>query len=128
MGRKHNKVCATLNYIEHFLILACTIIRFISISGFASLLDFPIGITSSTIGLKVFAIVAGIKEYKSIIKKKKEKHDKVVLLAKSKLNSMEVLISKTLMDSNISHDDFVLMNNVRNESDDMKEETKNLKR
>ena len=127
MGRKHNKVCATLNYIEHFLILACKIIRFISITGFASLLDFPIGITSSTIGLKDFAIAAGIKKYRSIIKKKKEKHDKIVLLAKSKLNSIEVLISKTLIDSNISHYDFFLMNNVQNKSDDMKEETKNLK-
>ena len=41
-------------------------------------------------------IAAGIKKYKSIIKKKKKKHDKIVLLAKSKLNGIEVLISKAL--------------------------------
>ena len=63
----------------------------------------------------------GIK--KSIIKKKKKKHDKRVLLAKSKLNSIELLISKALIDSNISHDEFILMN--LKEFYDMKEEIKN---
>ena len=50
-----------------------------------------------------------------MIKKKKKKHDKIVLLAKSKLNSIEVLISKALIDSNISYDQFVLINNVLKE-------------
>ena len=40
-----------------------------------------------------------------IIKKKKKKHDKIVLLGKSKLNTIEVLISKVLIDSYISHDE-----------------------
>ena len=52
--------------------------------------------------------------YKSI-NTKKYKYVKIVLLAKSKLNSTEVFISKTLIDSNISHDEFVLMNNVLKE-------------
>ena len=43
------------------------------------------------------------------------KRDKIVLLAKSKLNSIEVLISKALVDSVISHDEFVLRNNVLKE-------------
>ena len=46
-------------------------------------------------------------------KKKKKKHDKIVLLGKDKLNTIEVLISKVLIDSYISHDEFVSMNNVR---------------
>ena len=112
MSKKHKKVCTTLNYIEHFLILGSTITGCVSISAFASLVGIPIGIASSTIGLKICVITAGIKKYKSIIKKKKKKHDKIVLLAKSKLNSIEVLISKALIDSVISHDEFVLINNV----------------
>ena len=48
------------------------------------------------------------------------------MLAKSKLNSLEVLISKALIDSNISHDEFVLINNVLKEYDDMKEKIKSL--
>ena len=61
------------------------------------------------------------------MKKKKKKHDKIVLLAKSKLNSTEVLISKALIDSNISHDELVLINNVLKERNDIKQELKNLK-
>ena len=76
------------------------------------MLGIPIGIRSSAIRLEVYAITAGIKNYKSIIKKKKKKHDKIVLLARSKLNSTEVLISKVLIDSNISHENFFLINNV----------------
>ena len=48
------------------------------------------------------------------------------MLAKSKLSSLEVLISKALIDSNISHDEFVLINVIK-EYDDMKEEIKDLK-
>ena len=126
MSRKHKKVCTTLNYIEHFLILASAIAGCISISAFASLLGIPIGITSSAVGLKICAVTAGIQMYKSIVKKKKKKHDKMVLLAKTKLNSIKVLISKALIDSNIGHDDYVVINNVLKEFDKMKKEIKNL--
>ena len=61
MSKKHKKVCAKLNYIEHFLILASSIARCISIFDFASLIGIPIGITSSAIGLKICALTAGIK-------------------------------------------------------------------
>ena len=60
MSKKHKKVCTTLNYIEHFLILASTITGCVSISAFASLIGIPIGITSSAIGLKICAKTAGI--------------------------------------------------------------------
>ena len=125
MGKQQKKVCTTLNYIEHFLNLASTISGCISISDFASSVDIPIGITSSAIGLKVSATTAEIKNYNSIIKKKK--HDKTVFLANPKLNSIEVLISKALIDLNISHDKFVLINNVLKEYDDINEKIKNLK-
>ena len=72
ISKKHKKIYATLNYIEHLLVLASTITGCISISDFTSLIGIPIGITSSAIGLKICAITAGIKKYKSIIKKKKK--------------------------------------------------------
>ena len=123
MSKKHKNVCTTLNYIEHFLILGSSITGYISISAFASLGGIPIGITSSAIAIT--AITVAINQYKSIIKKKKKKHDKIVLLAKSKLNSTEILIYKGLIDSVISHDEFVLINNVLKEYNQMKEEIKN---
>ena len=83
ISRKHKKVCTTLNYIEHFLILVSTITGCISISAFASLLGIPTGSTSSAIGLKLCAITAEIE-----------------------------IVCKAFMDSNISHDKFILTNNV----------------
>ena len=77
MSRRHKKFCTTLNYIEHFLILTSIGTESISISALGSLPVIPIGITSSEIGLKISAITAGIKKYRSIIKKKKKKHDKI---------------------------------------------------
>ena len=106
MSKKDKKVCTTLNYIEHFLILASTIKGCISIYAFASLIGIPIGIMSSAIGLKICAITAGIKKYKPMIKNKKKKHDKTILIGKSKLTSVEVLISQTFIDSATSHDEF----------------------
>ena len=61
------------SYTELFLILASKITSCISISAFASLLGIPTGIASSAIGLKICTITAGIKKYKSIIKKKRKK-------------------------------------------------------
>ena len=54
--------------------------------------------------------------------REKKKHDKVELLAKSKLKNIEVVISKALIDSNIRHDKLVLINK---EFYDVKEEIKN---
>ena len=56
----------------------------------------------------------------------KKKHDKILLIAKSKLNSIEVLISMALTESVISLDEFVLINNVLQEYNEMKDEIKNL--
>ena len=58
-------------------------------------------------------------------KKIKNKHDKIVLLNITKLSTIEVLISKALIDSNISHDEFASLDNVLKEYDKMKEGIQN---
>ena len=72
MSEKHKKFCRVLNYIDHLLSVISTITGCVSISAFAPLVSIPLGITSSAIGLKICAITAGIKRYKSIIKKRKK--------------------------------------------------------
>ena len=74
MSKKNKWVCTTINYIEHILILASAITGCVSISSFASLVGILIGITSSSIGLKICAITVGIKMHQPIIQKKKQKH------------------------------------------------------
>ena len=94
MSEKYKKTCKYLNYIEHLHILALTVTSCVWISAF-------VGITSSAVGIEIFAISAGIKKYKSITKKKKKKHDYTVLLGIKKLNTIRVLISKGLIGSYI---------------------------
>ena len=115
-SEKYKKTCKYLSHVEHLLILASIITCCVSMFAFASLVCVPVGIT---------AITARIKKFKSIIKKKKKKHDKIVLLGKDQLNTTEVLISKALINSYISHDEFVSVNNALREYYEMKEEIKN---
>ena len=63
--KKHKNICKTLIYIEHLLILACTLTNLVSIFAFASLLGIPKGITSS-------AVTTKIKKNKTRLKKKKK--------------------------------------------------------
>lgn len=57
----------------------------VSTSTFAFSVGILTGVTSLAVGIKIFAINAGIKRYESVIKKYKEKHDKTALLQKTKL-------------------------------------------
>ena len=108
MSENYKKFYRFLNYTEHLFLLISTVTGCVSISAFSSFVGIPIGITSSAIGLKICLITAGIKKYKSVIKKNKKKHNKILSLAKSRLNTVEV----------------VLINNMPKEFDDMKEEIK----
>ena len=72
----------------------------VSISAFDSLVATHVGL-SSAVGIKFGAITEGIKKYKSIIKEMMKKHDKIALLGKYKLNTIEVLIPEALIDSYI---------------------------
>ena len=72
MSKKHKKVCRVLHYTDYSVILISTITGCIYILASAFLVGTPVGITSSATGLKTCVITAGIKKYKSIIKKKKE--------------------------------------------------------
>ena len=85
------------------------------------------GITISAIGFNIWAVAAGIKKYKSIIKEKENKGDKIVLLGKSILYNIEVLIFNALIHLNICHDGLVLINNMLKKYDKMKEKNKNWK-
>ena len=76
-------------YINYFCVLASTFTGCISISVFVSLIGIPTRTTSFAVVLKISTL---IKRYKPIIKKKKKKHDKIIFLAKSKLNKIEVFI------------------------------------
>ena len=67
----------------------------------------PVGIASASFTL-IFSLTTGIvKILLSITRNKKKNHDNIFILAKSKLNSIETLISQALIDMEISHEEFV---------------------
>ena len=125
LSNKNKKVCTTLNYVEHFLTLIFAVTVCISISAFPSLIDISKGIMSYKIRLNICAIIARIKKYKSIIRKKKKKHDKIVLLAKTNLDCIKGLISRSLTDSCIERNYYHLIDVLR-KYDYMKEEINKL--
>ena len=127
ISKKHKKVCRVLNYLKHLLIFIYIVSRCVLISVFASLVSVPVGITNSAVCLKICAIIAGIKRYKSIIKKKRKKQDNVSFSGKNKLNAVKVLISKVTIDSYINHGEVLSVNNLLREYNEMKEEIKNPK-
>ena len=116
--KKHKKVCKALNYIEHLLILASTVNEYVSITTITSLVYNPVGIASLAGETNICAVTAVIKKCISMIKKMK--HDKILLLANDKLNAIEILSSKVLIYSSISHNKFVSVKNVLQEYEDMK--------
>ena len=112
--------CKALYYIRHFFIFIPAVSGCVSISAFASLVNISVGTTSSAVGSKTCAITREIKSYQTIFTKKKRKKDHIVLLAKTKLNWIEVFISKVLIDLYINHDEIVLVNNMSRECNEIK--------
>ena len=79
----------------------------VSIISFTSIVGAPVGIASASFTL-IFSLTTGIvKKLLNITRKKKKKHDKILMLAKSKLNSSETLVSQALIDMEISHEEFI---------------------
>ena len=60
-------------------------------------------------------------------RKKKKKHNKVVMLAQSKLNSIVTLMSQALIDLDISHEEFKTILNEKEKYDQIKESIRNTK-
>ena len=60
MSGKYKNTCKYLNYVEHLLNVVSTVTGCLSISRFDSLVTIPVGIASSTVGIKIWAITAGI--------------------------------------------------------------------
>ena len=102
-----SKYVTAFDYIDKVLIALSTTSGGVSIILFTSAVGAPVGIASAIFTL-IFSLTTGIvKKLLSITRNKKKKHDKIIMLAKSKLNSIETLVSQALVDMEISHEEFV---------------------
>ena len=97
----------------------------VSLISFTSIIGAPAGIASASFTL-IFSLTTGIvKKILNITRKKKKKHDKILMLAKSKLNSIGTLISQALIDMDISHEEFITILKKKDRYKMMKDNFKN---
>ena len=104
-SKKLSKYVAVFDYIDQALIVLSTTSGGVSIISFKTIDGAPVGIAGASLTLSVSLSTDIFRKLLNITRKKK--HDKIPMLAKSKLNSIETLISQELIDMDISHEEFV---------------------
>ena len=104
-SKKLSKYIADFDYIDKVLIVLSATIEGVSITSFTTIVDAPVRIASASFSL-IFSLTTGItKKLLNITRKKK--HHKILMLAESKLSSIDTLISQALIVMDISHEEFI---------------------
>ena len=119
-SKKLSKYVAAFDYIDKILIVLSATTGGVSICSFASCVGAPVGIASASFTL-IFSLTGIVKKLRSITRNKKKKYDEILMLAESKLNSIETLISQALIDMEISHEEFVSIFKKKDKYEKMKE-------
>ena len=111
---------------DKILIVLSTTSSRVCIISSASVVEAPVGIASARF-TSIFPLTTGIiKKLLSITRNKNKKHDKVLMLAKSKLDSIETLLSQALIDMEISHEEFNAIIREKQKHERMKENVRNV--
>ena len=106
ISKNLSKYIASLDYFDKSLNILSILSGSISIASFASVIGAPAGIIGASCSFTCSITSGFIKRFLKTITNKKKKHKNIVMLARSKLNSIENKMSKALMDNEISHEDF----------------------
>ena len=124
--KKLNKYLVSFDCLDKIFITLSASFGTLSIASYASVVGIPAGITSASLTL-VFTIGKGIsKSLLKLTKKRKKKHNKIIVLAKNKLNTIDTLLSSALNDSEISHKEFTNIINEENNYEIIKENIKSM--
>ena len=107
--KKLSKYVTAFDYIDKILIVLSAASSGVSIISFTSIIGAPVGIASASFTL-IFSLTTGIvKKLLNITRNKKKKHDKILMLAKSKLDSIETLVPQALIAMEINYAEFNVM-------------------
>ena len=124
--KKLNKYLVSFDYLDKIFIALSASFGALSIASYASVVGTPTGIAGSSLTL-IFTIGTGIsKSFLKVTKKRKRKHNKIIALAKNKLNTIDTLLSSALNDSEISLAEFSNIINEANIYENIKENIKEL--
>ena len=123
-SKKLCKYVAAFDYIDKILIVLSATSGGVSIISFTTVIGAPAGIARGSFTL-IFSLITGIiKKLVSITRNKKKKHYKILMLAESKLNNFEALVSQALIDMEISREEFITILNEKTRYGKMKENIK----
>ena len=112
--KKLNKCLVSFDYLDKIFITLSASFGTLSIASYAAVVGIPVGIAVSSLTL-IFTIGTGInKSLLKVTKKRKKEHNKIIALAKSKLNMIDTLLSSALNDSKINHEEFTNIINEKN--------------
>ena len=115
ISKNISKYIASLDYFDKSLNVLSILSGSISIASFATVIGAPAGIIGASCSFTFSNTSGFVKKFLKTIRNKKRKHNKIIMLARSKLNSLESKISKTLVDNEISHEDFeTIINEEKN--------------
>ena len=105
-----SRYVTVFDYIDKILIVLSATTTGVSIISFTSItIDESVGIVSASFTL-IFSLTTGIiKKLLNMTINKKKKHNQLLMLAESKFNSIETLISQALGDLDISHEEFIMI-------------------
>ena len=121
-----SKYLVSFDYLDKIFIALSASLGTLSIASYASVVGTPAGIAGSSLTL-IFTIGTGIsKSLLKVTKKRKKKHNKIIVLAKNKLNMIGTLLSSALNDSEISHEEFTNIINEANIYENIKKNIKEL--
>ena len=124
--KKLNKYLVSFDYLDKIFITLSAPFGTLSIASYASVVGIPAGITGASLTL-VFTIGTGIsKSLLKLTKKRKKKHNKIIVLAKNRLNTINTLLSSALNDSEISHEEYSNIITQTNIYENIKEYIKEL--
>ena len=124
--KKLYKYLVSFDYLDKIFITLSASFSTLSVASYASIVGIPAGITGASLTL-VFTIGTGISEsLLKLTKKRKKKHNKIIVLAKSKLNMIDTLLPSALNYSEISHEEFTNIINEANIYENIKENIKEL--
>ena len=127
MSKKVSKYIAAFDYIDKSLIVLSVTSGGISIISFTSIIGVPARLASASFTLIFSLTTRIIKKLSKVTRKKTKKHNKIVMHAKSKLNSIESLMSQVLIDLDISYEEFKAIVNEKEMYEQMKESIRNTK-
>ena len=114
-------------YFDKSLIVLSATSGSISVTSFATVVGTHIGIASASLSLSFSLSAALVKKLLKITRHKKNKHSKIAMLARSKLNSIERKISEALMNNQISHENFMTIINEERNYRELKESLRIIK-